>query len=1040
LGTHGGILYAGGDFTNAAGIAEADFVAAWDGANWSALGDNGAGDGAFDSPSDHVYALAVDSTGKVYAGGNFNDVNNGSVNMPDADFFVMWNGSAWSAVGTNGVSPSIGQPDTIVIDDSDNVYVGGYFTNVNNKGTTIPTADKIAKWDGSDWSGFGSNGSGDGSINKPSNSSFGVFAIGLDGSNMYVGGYFEDVSNEGTLLPFSDHFVLWNTDHWEAVGSGSNGPIQNSSAPLINAIAVMGTDVYVGGSFTDMGNAMGINNINLDNIARWDGSQWNTVGSGVSSTVYALRVDGSDLYVGGSFQNAGGNASADFLAKWNGVAWSAVGSNGAGNGSLSSTVYALAMFNSELYVGGSFTNVVDVDTVVLDEADYIAHWNGSHWQPVNNGSGTPIGNNVFALEPTGSGLYVGGSFVNANGIAEADAVAKWDGADWSALGNNGVGVGVISSGTVYALKQVGLDLYVGGAFQNVAGISQADYMVKWDGTNWTALGSNLAGTNGSINSTVRAIAYFGTNLYVGGDFTNVSDAGGDLPAADYLARWNGTHWSALSDNGSGNGSLNNSVITLAMVDALYVGGKFADLNNNGVEIPEADYIAVYGIPSIQLPPSWVGGLSVTSDKQVVAVGRPHIGNEIAAYDGFASGSLNAYVPMLFRDAFGGSYDSALYVQNVHATNTANVTIKYYDNNGVLNCTKADTIAPLASKGYWLPSVTCDSGSLPTGWVGGVKIESDQPIVAVGRPHIGAEVMTYNGFAAGDTSTYIPMLFKGAFGGSYNAAFYVQNVDESNTANVTIKYYDSNGVLNCTKADTISPLASKGYWVPFATCDSGSLPAGWVGGVKVESDQPIVGVGRPHIGTQITTYDGFAAGDTSTYIPMLFKGAFGGSYNAAFYVQNVHASNTANVTIKYYDSAGSLKCTKADTIAPLASKGYWVPAATCDSGSLPAGWSGGVVVTSDQPIVGVGRPHIGTQVLTYNGFTAGSVNSYLPMLFKNAFGGSYNAAFYVQNTENSAATVTIKFYDSNGNLSCARTDTIPALSTLGFWIPSVTCVL
>jgi len=337
-------------------------------------------------------------------------------------------------------------------------------------------------------------------------------------------------------------------------------------------------------------------------------------------------------------------------------------------------------------------------------------------------------------------------------------------------------------------------------------------------------------------------------------------------------------------------------------------------------------------------------------------------------------------------------------------------------------------------------VTCDSGSLPTGWVGGVKVESDQPIVAVGRPHIGAEVMTYNGFASGSLSTYIPMLFKGAFGGSYNAAFYVQNVDESNTANVTIKYYDNNGVLNCTKADTIAPLASKGYWVPFATCDSGSLPAGWVGGVKVESDQPIVGVGRPHIGTQITTYDGFAAGDTSTYIPMLFKGAFGGSYNAAFYVQNVHATNTANITIQYYDSAGTLKCTKADTIAPLASKGYWVPSATCDSGSLPAGWSGGVVVTSDQPIVGVGRPHIGTQVLTYNGFTAGSVNSYLPMLFKNAFGGSYNAAFYMQNTENSAATVTIKFYDSNGNLSCARTDTIPALSTLGFWIPSVTCVL
>jgi len=213
----------------------------------------------------------------------------------------------------------------------------------------------------------------------------------------------------------------------------------------------------------------------------------------------------------------------------------------------------------------------------------------------------------------------------------------------------------------------------------------------------------------------------------------------------------------------------------------------------------------------------------------------------------------------------------------------------------------------------------------------------------------------------------------------------------------------------------------------------------VGGVVVTSDQPIVGVGRPHIGTQVTTYNGFVSGGLSSYVPMLFKGAFGGTYNAAFYVQNTHESSTANITIKYYDNTGALNCTKTDTVAPLASKGYWVPSATCDSGSLPDGWVGGVVVTSDQPIVGVGRPHIGVQVTTYNGFATGSLNSYVPMLFKNAFGGTYNAAFYIQNTdEASAATVTIKFYDSSGNLSCIRSDTIPALSTLGYWVPSVVC--
>jgi hypothetical protein len=77
------------------------------------------------------------------------------------------------------------------------------------------------------------------------------------------------------------------------------------------------------------------------------------------------------------------------------------------------------------------------------------------------------------------------------------------------------------------------------------------------------------------------------------------------------------------------------------------------------------------------------------------------------------------------------------------------------------------------------------------------------------------------------------------------------------------------------------------------------------------------------------------------------------------------------------------------------------------------------------------------VTTYNGFTAGNPNAYLPMLFNNTW-GSYNSAFYIQNTENSPATVTLKFYDTTGHLSCTRTDTVAALSTLGFWVPSVGC--
>ena len=40
-------------------------------------------------------------------------------------------------------------------------------------------------------------------------------------------------------------------------------------------------------------------------IARWDGSEWSALGSGMDYFVDALAVSGPDLYVGGSFTTAG---------------------------------------------------------------------------------------------------------------------------------------------------------------------------------------------------------------------------------------------------------------------------------------------------------------------------------------------------------------------------------------------------------------------------------------------------------------------------------------------------------------------------------------------------------------------------------------------------------------------------------------------------------------------------------------------------------------------------------------------------------------
>jgi hypothetical protein len=71
---------------------------------------------------------------------------------------------------------------------------------------------------------------------------------------------------------------------WEHLGTRP-GALNNA----VLAVAVSGTDVYVGGVFTDAGG-----NPNADRIARWDGSAWQALGGGLNDTVFAIAVSGSD--------------------------------------------------------------------------------------------------------------------------------------------------------------------------------------------------------------------------------------------------------------------------------------------------------------------------------------------------------------------------------------------------------------------------------------------------------------------------------------------------------------------------------------------------------------------------------------------------------------------------------------------------------------------------------------------------------------------------------------------------------------------------
>lgn len=348
----------------------------------------------------------------------------------------------WSAVGS-GINGTVEALATFDDGSGPALYAGGNFTTAG--GTP---ASYIAKWNGSGWSSVGSG----------TNVTITCLTVFNDGNGpaLIAGGAF--IQAGGVAV---NYIAKWDGSSWSPLGSGLN------NWPF--ALAVFddgsGPALYVGGRFTQAGGNPAIG------IARWDGTSWSSVGSGISGgfgVVYALTEldDGSGpkLYAGGSFEQAGESPALN-IAKWDGTSWLPLGSG------LNSSVFAMASFDDgsgpSLYAGGQFNLAGGV------AANRIAKWDGNSWSSLGsvvNGGGVSGGGGLVtaltALEDiTGSMLVAGGQFEMADG-SQARRIAKWDGSSWSPLGsgvssttgNSGVSaLGVFDDGNDIAL-------YAGGVF------------------------------------------------------------------------------------------------------------------------------------------------------------------------------------------------------------------------------------------------------------------------------------------------------------------------------------------------------------------------------------------------------------------------------------------------------------------------------------------------------------------------------------------------------------------------------------------------
>jgi hypothetical protein len=343
----------------------------------------------------------------------------------------------------------------------------------------VSRRDRVAKWDGSGWSAL---------VGSPINGIDGpVRALAVSGSDVYVGGDFTRVDGLS-----ANRIAKWNGRSWSALGEGVNGNVW--------AVAVKGSDVYVGGDFTMAGGVV------ANRIAKWDGSRWVALGNGISGckdafcspVVYALSVNGSDVYVGGRFAAAGG-VPASGIGKWNGHLWSALG-DGVRIGSYDGVVRALIVNGKDVYAGGQFVRAGGV------KAYNIAKWDGRKWSTLGYGIRGNM-EEVLAIEVSGTNLYAGGRFSLAGGVA-ADNFAKWNGSNWSAPD-------VQNFDGVRKIAVRGEEIYLGGGSFTLPGGVVAKGIVKWDGAVWTALGEGFG--KGFEAGSVMAIAMRGNEVFIGGD-------------------------------------------------------------------------------------------------------------------------------------------------------------------------------------------------------------------------------------------------------------------------------------------------------------------------------------------------------------------------------------------------------------------------------------------------------------------------------------------------------------------------------------------
>jgi hypothetical protein len=314
----------------------------------------------------------------------------------------------------------------------------------------------LAQWDGTQWIHTLD------SISKPDTE---IRVLTLYRGDLIVSGAFDGIGGDTAYAKIASF-----------TGVGFNPMTLPSpvGGGYIFALQAYGDDLYAGGSVDHLAAT------DAGYLARWDGAAWSAVPTPIDNTIFALSEFGGKLYLGGKFNNVGGDSDAKGLAEWDGTTMSRVGAG------TDKTVYGIGTYNGQLAIGGTFSSIGAVSDV-----HKFGYFDGTTWHGLN--ASTPLSSRVNAMATYNGTLFAGGKFEDVNGVPTANLVAQFSGGNWLPVGthelenggNNGIEKLISFDGKLYALGSLALD---------IGGGSYIDSAIYWNGTQWQGLGDGLNST------------------------------------------------------------------------------------------------------------------------------------------------------------------------------------------------------------------------------------------------------------------------------------------------------------------------------------------------------------------------------------------------------------------------------------------------------------------------------------------------------------------------------------------------------------------